>query len=135
MTLSSCIILLRKSPKLQWSYNNYILVHIIITPIVTKYNLMKLIVFFKLFCYIYFNRKEIFEKVMQEGINLANNDSESNARKSPEMEDITKRFFCTRRGTGTKFENEKTYRHETICRISRRILQLNFYHALVFLYL
>ena len=72
---------------------------------------------------------------MQEGINLANNDSESNAKKSPEMEDITKRFFCTWRRTGTHFENEKTYRHETICRISRRILQLNFYaHDLVFLY-
>ena len=71
---------------------------------------------------------EIVEKAIQEGINLANNDSESNAKKSPEMEDITKRFFCTWRRTGTHFENEKTYRHETICRISRRILQLNFYN-------
>ena len=92
---------------------------------------MKLIVFFKLSSVIFFsidgrNVSEIVEKAIQEGINLANNDSESNARKSPEMEDITKRFFCTWRRTGAHFENEKTYCHETICRISRRILQLNF---------
>ena len=53
---------------------------------------MKLIVFFKLFCYFYFNRKEIFEKVMQEGINLANNDSESNAKKVQKWRILRKDF-------------------------------------------
>ena len=42
---------------------------------------MKLIVFFKLSCYLSFNRIEIVEKAMQEGINLANKDLESNAQK------------------------------------------------------
>ena len=47
---------------------------------------MKLIVFFKLSSVIFIsidgrNASEIVEKAIQEGINLANNDSESNAKK------------------------------------------------------
>ena len=89
---------------------------------------MKLIVFFKLSCYFYFNSIEIVEKAMQEGINLANKDLESNAQKVQKGRILRKDFSVPEGELRANFENEKTYRHETICRISRRILQLNFYN-------
>ena len=58
---------------------------------------MKLIVFFKLSSVIFIsidgrNASEIVEKAIQEGINLANNDSESNVKKVQKWRILRKDF-------------------------------------------